>query len=161
MGDAPQDYQATNPGAASRARVRTPGKHIVLFTLAVTFMIGVSTLMLSRADIALPDRAFAGAEKPIEETFLTDLAPDAQGRLRLIRLTLVIEATDSAARRTLEEKRAHIRERLAFFLRQLSPEDLDGPAAQERLKADLLKRVNLSLAPSQAEQVTIQSIVIQ
>ncbi len=161
MGDALQRYDVQRTGAPARVRVRTPGKHIVLFTLAVTFMIGVSTLILSRAEIALPEGPFNGAAKPVEETFLTDLSPDAQGRLRLLKMTVSIEASDSEAQKTLEEKRAAILERLSFFLRQLSPEDLDGSAAQERLKSELLKRINLSLAPAQADSVTIKSIVIQ
>jgi hypothetical protein len=50
---------------------------------------------------------------------------------------------------------------VSFFLRELSPEDLDGSAAQERLNAELQRRINLSLAPAAASAVTIQSIVLQ
>ncbi len=145
----------------ARVRVRTPGKHIVLFSLAVTFMIGVSTLILSRTDLTLPAQPFADAAKPVEETFVTDLAADAQGRLRLLKLTIEIDATDASAREALEEKSAAIRERLAFFLRELTPEDLDGAAAQDRLKAELKRRIDLSLAPGATAAVTIKSIIIQ
>lgn len=159
MGEAISSRESTE--TPSRVRVRTPGKHIVLFSLAVTFMIGVSTLILSRADLALPERPFAAASKPVAETFVTDLAPDAQGRLRLLKLTLEIEATDEAARAALDEKRAAVRERIAFFLRELTPEDLDGTAAQERLKSEIKRRVDLSLAPAAASSVTVQSIILQ
>ncbi len=161
MGDALQGNDASTRGATARVRVRTPGKHIVLFSLAVTFMLAVSTLALSRADLALPERPFAAAARTVEETFLTDLSPDAQGRLRLLKLTVIIETPAGEALQMLEQKRPKIRERLSFFLRELSPEDLDGSAAQERLKSELLKRVNLTLAPAQADTLTIQSIVIQ
>ncbi len=144
-----------------RSRVRTPGKHIVLFSLAVTFMIALSTLMMSRADIAMPDRPFAAARKPLEETFVTDLAPDAQGRSRLLKLTVGIEAGDAASRKVIEEKRAAIRERLAFFLRELTPDDLDGTPAQERLKSELQRRVDVTLAPDATGAVTVHSLIIQ
>lgn len=154
--------RATEPAEApSRVRVRTPGKHIVLFSLAVTFMIAVSTLLLSRADLSLPEPSFAAAPKLVVETFVTDLSPDAQGRLRLLKLTVEIEAPDDEARGALENKRAAIRERLNFFLRELSPDDIDGTAAQQRLKAELKRRIDLSLAPAAASAVTVQSIVIQ
>lgn len=157
MSDALENESADPP----RVRVRTPGKHIVLFSLAVTFMIGVSTLMLSRADLDLPAQPFASPAKPVEETFVTDLAADAQGRLRLLKLTIEIEAADASARAALDAKSAAVRERLAFFLRELTPEDLDGAAAQERLKAELKRRVDLSLSPAAASAVTIKSIIVQ
>jgi flagellar basal body-associated protein FliL len=154
----PENSMSAEPG---RVRVRTPGKHIVLFSLAVTFMIGVSTLMLSRADLGLPAQPFAPATKLVEETFVTDLAADAQGRLRLLKLTIEINAADEAARKALDERNAAMRERLAFFLRELTPEDLDGTVAQERLKVELKRRVDLSLAPAAVSAVTIKSIIVQ
>ena len=154
------DVVDTEPGRV-RVRVRTPGKHIVLFSLAVTFMICLSTLMLARADLELPAPAFAAAPKPVEETFIADLAAGADGRMRLLRMTVEIHAADAIARRALEEKLAAVRERLAFFLRELTPEDLDGGEAQDRLKAELKRRVDLSLAPASASEVAVRSLVIQ
>lgn len=159
MVDALKAMDATE--APPRVRVRTPGKHIVLFSLAVTFMIALSTLALSKADLSMPAQPFAAAPKAIAETFVVDLSPDAQGRLRLLKLTVEIDAADADARRAFEERRAAVRERVSFFLRELSPEDLDGSAAQERLNAELQRRINLSLAPAAASAVTIQSIVLQ
>ncbi len=160
MGDAPEPHDG--PAAPARVRVRTPGKHIVLFSLAVTFMIAISTLVLSRADFHLPDGGFgAVGGPPVEETFVADLSPDALGRLRLVRLAVRIDASSASARRALAGKSPQMRERIAFFLRELSPEDLDGTEAQARLKAELLRRVNLTIAPEAANEVVIQSFVIQ
>ncbi|MDZ7628837.1 MAG: flagellar basal body-associated FliL family protein [Parvularculaceae bacterium] len=162
MGNASGTIDADPATAPGRLRVRTPGKHIILFSLAVTFMIAISTLVLSRSSVDLSHRPFAVADqKPIEETLIVDLSPDAQGRLRLLQAVVEIEAGDAAARRMIDEKRSVIRERLSFFLRELSPEDLDGTQAQEQLKTEMLRRVNLSLAAPGAEAVVIRSIVIQ
>ncbi len=160
MGDAPEPEIGT--AAPARVRVRTPGKHLVLFSLAVTFMIAISTLVLSRADFHFPEGGFnsAGAP-PVEETFIADLSPDALGRLRLLRLEVRIDASAPGVRRALAEKRPQVRERIAFFLREMSPEDLDGSEAQARLKAELLRRVNLTIAPETADDVVIQSFMIQ
>jgi flagellar basal body-associated protein FliL len=159
MGDA---LNSMGPAqASSRVRVRTPGKHIVLFSLAVTFMISISTLVLSKAGLALPEQPFAAQPAATEETFITDLAPDDQGRLRLLKLNVAIETADAAAQDALDSKRALVRERLSFFLRELTPADLDGTLARERLKTELKRRVDLSIAPAEASAVTIQSIIIQ
>lgn len=160
MGDASEHLDG--PAAPARVRVRTPGKHIVLFSLAVTFMIAISTLVLSRANFSLPEGGFGGSGAlPVEETFVADLSPDAHGRLRLVRLTVRIESPSQSARRALAEKSPQLRERVAFFLRELSPEDLDGTQAQARLKAELLRRINLTIAPEAADEILIQSLLIQ
>jgi flagellar basal body-associated protein FliL len=160
MGDASESIDG-HAGAA-RIRVRTPGKHIVLFSLAVTFMIAISTLVLSRTDFALPEHPFAPVGPTlVEESFVADLAPDALGRLRLVRLVVGIEAPFAETRRTLEDKRPQLRERISFFLRELSPDDLDGADGHARLKAELLRRVNLTLAPEKTDDVVIQSLLIQ
>lgn len=161
MRDTMGDASGAVDGKPARVRVRTPGKHIVLFSLAVTFMIAMSSLVLSKADLAQPARPFAAAPKPVVETFVTDLSPDAQGRLRLLKLVVEIETADAAAQDALDDKRAAVRERLAFFLRELTPEDFDGTLARERLKTELKRRVDLTLAPSSASAVAVQSIVIQ
>ncbi len=160
MGDAPEPEDG--PAVPARVRVRTPGKHIVLFSLAVTFMIAIATLVLSRADFRLPEGGISSAgAPPVEETFVADLSPDALGRLRLVRLEVKIDASAPGVRRALADKSPQLRERIAFFLRELSPEDLDGSEAQERLKAELLRRVNLTIAPEAADDVVIQSLMIQ
>lgn len=160
MGDAPASYEGS--AGPVRVRVRTPGKHIVLFSLAVTFMIAISTLVLSRADFTLRNSPFAPAvEPPVEETFVADLSPDAMGRLRLLRVAVEIEASSAGARLALGGKRAELRERLAFYLRELAPEDLDGSEAEARFKAELLRRVNLTIAPEVADAVHVKSLVIQ
>lgn len=160
MGDAPEPENGS--AVPARVRVRTPGKHIVLFSLAVTFMIATSTLVLSRADLHLPQAGLGGASAPpVAETFVADLSPDALGRLRLVRLEVKIDAGAPDVRRALAEKSPQLRERIAFFLREMSPEDLDGSEAQARFKAELLRRVNLTIAPQAADDVVIQSLMIQ
>jgi flagellar basal body-associated protein FliL len=160
MGDAPE--LDDGPAAPARIRVRTPGKHIVLFSLAVTFMIAVSTLALSRADFRLPRGGLSAAGAPaVEKTFVADLSPDTLGRLRLARVAVRIEASSAGARRALAEKSPQIQERIAFFLRETTPEDLDGTEAQARLKAELLRRVNLTIAPEAVDEVVIQSLIVQ
>ncbi len=153
---------------AVRKRVRTPGKHIVLFSLAVTFMLALSTTMLRSANVRLPHYALPefsvaqdGQHFSPPETYLTDLAPDATGRIAYLKLTAKVAARDAAALAEIKEKAPLIKERISFFLRELSPEDFDGSEGMARIKAELLKRASLPLAPGSAVDVVIEDIVIQ
>lgn len=155
---------ATAP--APRKRVRTPGKHIVLFMLAVTFMLALSTTALTSGKVNLPSydlHGLGGGEMlyaPAEE-FLTDLAPDANGRTAYLKLTAKLVAKDRAALSEIKEKQPMIRERVSFFLRELSADDFAGSEASARLKAEILKRASLPLSEGAAADIIIEDIVIQ
>lgn len=155
-------------GRSRRARVRTPGKHIVLFSLAVTFMLALSTTALRSGRVSLPhydmpDFANSNDEPqygPTQE-FLTDLAPDSTGRIAFLKLSVRIVASDPQALTEIREKQPLIQERLSFFLRELAPEDFEGSEAQARLKSEMLKRARLPLTPGVARDIVIETIVIQ
>ncbi|MEK7266458.1 MAG: flagellar basal body-associated FliL family protein [Pseudomonadota bacterium] len=153
--------------AGPRKRVRTPGKHIVLFTLAVTFMLALSTTALQSGKVKLPSYDIqaigdAGAilYSPSEE-FLIDLSPDATGRSGYLKLTAKLVAKDRAALTEIKDKEPMIRERVTFFLREMSAEDFAGSEAMARLKGEILKRASLPLSEGAASDIVIEDIVIQ
>jgi flagellar protein FliL len=47
------------------------------------------------------------------------------------------------------------------YLRELRPSDLDGSAGLYRLKEELTRRVNASIAPSRINAVLFKEIVVQ
>lgn len=151
----------------ARRRVRTPGKHIVLFVLAVTFMLALSTTALQSGKVKLPTYDIQGigdSGAPLyspSEEFLIDLSPDATGRSAYLKLTAKLVARDRAALAEIREKEPMIRERVAFFLRELSAEDFAGSEATARIKTELLKRVSLPLSAGAASDIFIEDIVIQ
>ena len=152
----------------ARVRVRTPGKHIVLFSLAVTFMLALSTTVLRTANLKLPADPlpeFAASKDgryygPPEE-FLVDLSDGADGRSAYLKLTVKIVARDGAALAEIREKRPLVRERIAFFLRELSPEDLEGSENMARVKAEMLKRAGLPLGGGAATDLVIENLIVQ
>lgn len=155
------------PDGAARVRVRTPGKHIVLFTLAATFMLALSTSAITSGKVGLPryespDRPAADGNfyAPTEE-FLVDLSPDRLGRVSFLKIEAKLVARDAAALSEIKDKQPFIKERLAFFLRELSPEDFEGTEAMARVKAEMLKRANLALSTGGATDLVIETIVIQ
>jgi flagellar basal body-associated protein FliL len=153
---------AAAEGVSKRRRVRTPGKHIVLFLLAVTLMIALSALAV-RSGVRFakfqPQSDRAGSLVRSLE-FLTDLSPDADGRVSLVKATVRIAAADAEGAAVLDAKAPVIRERIGFFLREMTPEDFAGAEGQARVKAELKRRVDLTIAPAKAE-IVLEDLVIQ
>lgn len=157
-------------GASARVRVRTPGKHIVLFLGAALLLLFAAAGIFQKiqngaADPGVVGAATAGPANAIAlPEFLVDLAPDSSGRISYIRLSVSVMVPAKTGARGVERVTAAapaIGERINFLLRGLSPEDFAGEAAMARVKAELLRRVNLVIAPDEAQDVIINDIVIQ
>lgn len=150
-------------GARTRKRVRTPGKHIVLFALAATFILTVATTAIRSGEVTLPDYEIGATSGnySLAQEFIVDLAPDASGRAGFLKLRLSLLASSRTALAEIEDNSAQIRERVSFFLRELSGEDFAGTEATERVKAELLKRARLPVSDGAVKDVVIDEIVIQ
>ncbi|MFQ5562998.1 MAG: flagellar basal body-associated protein FliL [Parvularculaceae bacterium] len=165
--------EQTAAGQAERAPGRVPGKVIVLFVLMPAAMIIAAGLTIysqaqKRAAMTAVEvhRLAEGgraAYYPLPD-FLVDLSPDAQGRTAYLRMSaalLLDRARAAEAAPRIEAMEPLLRERASLFLRELRPEDFDGSEGMARVKAELLRRVNLALAPIKAEDVIIEDMVIQ
>lgn len=150
---------------ATRIRVRMPGKHIVLFAAAALAAASAGIVIFSpsgSATSALPRDAAPTRSVPLD-AFLVDLAPDRSGRIAYLRLVaeIVVPADRPQTAERIAREASVIRERLSFFLRGLSPEDFAGADGMARVKAELLRRVNIVIAPDAAADVVVTDIVIQ
>lgn len=160
-----------NPGR--RARIRTPGKYIVLVLFVPVSLVAlVAGLWLAQAErrAAFADveyrKSLDGAREayyPLPE-FLVDLRPDRDGRTAYLRLRASIRLNtenlnDSVA--TVDALKPALVERLTFFLRELRPDDFDESEDMIRLKNEMLRRVNLVLGPQDADDVIIEDLIIQ
>ncbi len=149
-------------GVSSPKRVRTPGKHIVLFLLAVTFMLTMSSSLISTGRFDNPAPPMAATEfalAPME--FLVDLSEDDNGRVAYLKMSAVIYAADEKSRKVLEARAPQIRERVTFFLRALTPEDFQHDEGMSRVKAELLRRISLASDSAAIASVAIDDLVIQ
>ncbi len=83
------------------------------------------------------------------------------GKTSFLKLKLNIEVTEEELLPVLDESMPRVIDRYQGFLRELRPEDLSGSAGYYRLKLELLRRVNLAIAPAEAEAVNIDQMLIQ
>lgn len=156
----------------ARLRVRTPGKYIVLCLFVPVAVIALGAgiwlnTVSNRSIAALEYRMSASGAKAAYfklPAFLVDLAPDQNGRTAFLKIRASISLGDEDANTTAEHIEAlqpAVNERLTFFLRELRPEDFESSDGMERVKAEMLRRINLVIAPVRANDVVIEELVIQ
>lgn len=162
----------TLDGARARIRVRTPGKHVVLYLFAPVIVIAIgSGLWLNEVTTrnltALEYRKNSIGEQAAYfnlPDFLVDLSPDRSGRTAYLKMRVSIALRHADVSKTaqhIDTLEPVLNERLTFFLRELRPEDFSGSESMARIKSELLRRVNLVIAPQEAADVIISELVIQ
>src|SRR5262249_50336241 len=84
----------------------------------------------------------------------------ADGRATFLKLKLTLEMSDQDAVDALEPNMPRLQDMLQTFLRELRPEDLSGSQGSYQLRMEILRRVNLLIAPAKANAVLIEEMLI-
>jgi len=87
---------------------------------------------------------------------------DSDGRTVTMMLEMAVIYTDPAVGEMLDNAQVemHFAASMNEFLRTLRVEDLDGSMGNFRVKAEMLRRTNLVIAPQRADDVLILSMVM-
>lgn len=80
---------------------------------------------------------------------------------QFLKLQVALEISDEDVTDTLEPQLPRILDTFQIYLRELRSEDLEGSAGVYRLKEELLKRINLAIAPQRVDRVLFKEIIIQ
>jgi flagellar FliL protein len=86
-------------------------------------------------------------------------SPD--GRPTYLKLKLTLELPDHEAAEALAPATPRLNDMFTTFLRELRPEDLSGSQGTYQLRSEILRRVNLVVAPAEANAVLIEEMLIQ
>jgi len=84
----------------------------------------------------------------------------ADGRPTFLKLKLTLELPDQATVDALDPNMPRLQDMFQTFLRELLPEDLSGSQGSYQLRMEILRRVNLVIAPSKANAVLIEEMLI-
>jgi len=84
----------------------------------------------------------------------------ADGKPTFLKLKLTLERPDESAVETLDPNMPRLQDMFQTFLRELRPEDLSGSQGSYQLRMEILRRVNLVIAPSKANAVLIEEMLI-
>ena len=95
---------------------------------------------------------------------MPDLVENLQvpdGRPTFLKLKLTFEISDPEALDLVQAQTPRLHDMFTGFLRELRPDDLSGSQGTYELKAEILRRVNLVLAPHKVDQVLIEEMLVQ
>jgi flagellar FliL protein len=84
----------------------------------------------------------------------------ADGRPTFLKLKLTFELADAEAVEVLDPNIPRLQDMFQTFLRELRPEDLTGSQGSYQLRLEILRRVNLVVAPTKVKAVLIEEMLI-
>ena len=84
----------------------------------------------------------------------------ADGRPSFLKLKLTLELPDHDTADALDPNLPRLQDMFQTFLRELRPEDLAGSQGGYQLRMEILRRVNLVIAPSKANAVLIEEMLV-
>ena len=116
-------------------------------------------------DAAAGDKAVVLTEGPDGVVFcaLPNMVANMQagdGRPTYLKLKVTLEAPDQETAELIQPAMPRLQDMFQTFLRELRPEDLQGSQGSFQLKAEILRRVNLVIAPAKVKSVLIEEMLI-
>jgi flagellar FliL protein len=92
---------------------------------------------------------------------LVNLSSAGSDRAQYLKIKVVLELSDQALMAQIQPVMPRLMDTFQTYLRELRPTDLDGSAGLYRLKEELTRRVNASIAPNKVNAVLFKEIVVQ
>ncbi len=80
---------------------------------------------------------------------------------RYLRAKITLELPNQAALDAIKRNMPRVIDQFQVYMRELSPEDLNGAAGMFRLKEELLRRVNAAVAPVEVRDVLFKELLVQ
>lgn len=92
---------------------------------------------------------------------LVNLSNTGNDRTQYLKVKVVLELPDQIMVAQIQPVMPRVMDAFQTYLRELRPSDLDGSAGLYRLKEELTRRVNASIAPNRINAVLFKEIVVQ
>ena len=92
---------------------------------------------------------------------MVNLVGAAGERVQYLKVKVVLEVKEEKQLEAIKPNLPRVTDLFQTYLRELRPTDLDGSAGLYRLKEELTRRVNASIAPSRVNAVLFKEIVVQ
>ncbi|RME64377.1 MAG: flagellar basal body protein FliL [Alphaproteobacteria bacterium] len=151
------------------ARKRLSGKKIVLFAAPVLLLLlggGAYFMGLFGGKAEEAQVAEGKPAEPVEVIFyevpemLVNLNT-GERKASYLKIRVALEVDRQSAAIELEQKLPRVIDNFQIYLRELRIEDLSGSAGMFRLKEELLRRVNLAVAPTEVKDVLFKEMLVQ
>lgn len=163
--ETPEDGDGEEEEGSRRKRFRLGKKGAMLLMLPVLLLAGAAASWQFGLIGGSPG---AGSSSPQQRPvffynlpeMLVNLS-DTGNRTQYLKLQVALEMSDKSVVDSLEPVLPRIMDTFQVYLRELRSEDLEGSAGVYRLKEELLRRVNLAIAPQQVDRVLFKEIIVQ
>jgi flagellar protein FliL len=110
------------------------------------------------AKAAAPDQAAAYVDLP---EMTVNLATVDKEKQRYVRLAIALEVGKAETAQAIKPMMPRVLDSFQTHLRELRPDDIRGSSGAYRLKEELLRRVNVAVAPVKVDAVLFKEIVVQ
>jgi len=148
---------ARTPARQMRAKLVVPVS-VVLLAIAV----GVAYIAVTgREKRVVTNAASVSAPLLLDLPAIAVNLSTADERPRTLKLSLSLEASDPAAAGAVQAALPYVLDSFQTHLRELRAAELEGAAGMFRLREELMKRVNLAIAPSRVRAVLVRDIILQ
>jgi len=91
---------------------------------------------------------------------LVNITGEEDGEQLVLQITIQLEVPDQDTIHQLDALLPRVVDQYQAFLRELRVEDIKGSAGNYRLRLELLRRVNLALAPAHVNDVLIEKLLV-
>jgi flagellar FliL protein len=113
-----------------------------------------------------PASAAVGHKKPVAFVDLREMTMNLAGepgqdRPRFLKLKVALEVKDAKIVPEVQQMLPRVEDILQVFVREMRPSDLEGSGGMYRLREELLRRVNIAVAPSRVDAVLFKEIILQ
>ena len=92
---------------------------------------------------------------------MVNLSTAGAERTQYLKVKIVLELPDQTLQSQIQAVMPRVMDTFQTYLREMRPSDLEGSAGLYRLKEELTRRVNASIAPSRVNAVLFKEIVVQ
>ena len=163
--------EAEVEGAPDEAGKKKGGKKLLIIGAAAGLVLllaggGIFFVMSSGKEAAVDAHA-AAPDAHAPTSFIFNLPPmtvnlnsEGEGE-SFMKLTIALEVASEEMMVEMQPKLAKVIDAFQVYLRELRRSDLEGSAGIYRLKEELLRRVNLAIAPESVESVLFKEILVQ
>ena len=91
---------------------------------------------------------------------LVNLKTDGK-RMRFLRLRLALEVGSERTAASVKALTPRVLDSFQMYLRSLTVEDVQGSVGMQRLKEEMIARVNVAIEPNRVRDVLFKEILVQ
>jgi flagellar FliL protein len=153
------DPEAEEAGASARGGK----KKLVIAAVAALALAGGGGFYLVKKPGSgpRPDEKKPVAFVDIQEMTVNLASEPNQDRPRFLKFKVVLEVKDAKIVPDVQPLLPRVQDIFQMFVRELRPSDLEGSGGIHKLREELLRRVNIAVAPTRVDAVLFKEVVVQ